>query len=45
MRPLAKLVAFAAILLGAFGAGAALGAALPSVGPGAPAPPPVGVHP
>jgi hypothetical protein len=45
VRPLAKLAAFAVILLGAFGAGAALGAALPSVGPAPPAPPPVEVHP
>ena len=33
MRPLAKLALFAVILAGAFGGGAALGAALPDLGP------------
>jgi hypothetical protein len=37
VRPLAKLAVFAVILLGAFGAGAALGAALPSMGSAPPA--------
>jgi hypothetical protein len=37
VTPLAKLAVFAVILLGAFGAGAALGAALPDLGPGQPA--------
>jgi hypothetical protein len=37
MRPLARLSLFAVILLGAFGVGAAIGAALPDLGPGAPA--------
>ncbi len=37
MNPLAKLAVFAVSLLGAFGAGAALGAALPDLGPGQPA--------
>ncbi len=34
MRPLTKLVLFAVVLAGAFGAGAALGAVLPDLGPG-----------
>jgi hypothetical protein len=36
VKPLTKLVLFAVILLGAFGAGAALGAALPDLGPDQP---------
>lgn len=37
MRPLAKLVLFAVVLLAAFGGGAALGAAAPDLGPKQPA--------
>ena len=33
MRPAAKLAIFVLVLLGAFGSGAALGAALPDLGP------------
>ena len=36
MRPLTKLVLFAVVLLGAFGVGAAVGAALPDLGPDQP---------
>jgi hypothetical protein len=36
VRPLTKLALFAVVLLGAFSAGAALGAALPELGPDQP---------
>ena len=36
MRPFTKLALFAVVLVGAFGAGAALGAVLPDLGPGQP---------
>ena len=44
MRPVTKLGAFAFVLVASFGAGAALGAALPDLGPSSSDPPtaPVG---
>jgi len=37
VRPVTKLVLFALVLVGSFGAGAALGAVAPDLGPGEPA--------
>jgi hypothetical protein len=39
MRPLTTLAAFALVLVASFGAGAALGAALPDLGPSSSDPP------
>lgn len=45
MRPLSKLALFALILFGSFAGGAALGAALPDLGPSTPAESPMANHP
>jgi hypothetical protein len=45
LNPLAKLALFTVALLACFGAGAALGAALPDLGPDDPAVPPMETHP
>ena len=45
MSPLAKLALFAVVLAASFGAGAALGAALPDLGPDDPAVQPMESHP
>jgi hypothetical protein len=45
MRPATKLSAFALVLVASFGAGAALGAALPELGPSSSDPPTAPVEP
>ena len=45
MRPVTKLSAFALVLVASFGAGVALGAGLPDLGPSSSDPPPAPVEP
>ena len=45
MRPVAKLVVFALVLAGSFGVGAAVGRALPDLGPDQPPAQPMEGHP